>query len=911
MKSRICILTCFLTLILSLTAFANIYESSEIQPIAKGVTLNELTFFNEDGWTFLNMLEIDLNEKSINISPLTSPNGINNFTSLQNMITEPNTIAALSGGYFKKKTAVANTGHSLGFLGENSRIITSSAHENDSSNTLSTFILNNNNDVIYSYLKDTITIKSPKNGNTFEVCSINKYMSGNGIAIYTSDWSDLSIGNTDEKIFVEVVVVENTVAEIRKFRSPTPIPENGYIVLAYGTDAIMYILNNFQVGDKIEYSIDINLDLESMKFAISGGTMLIKNGIIPTFTYKAWEKSEMVAIGTNQKEDKLYLISCTAKQNNSTGIEKRDFAQLLTKYGVHNAVCLNSGDFATMLVKEPEEKNITAISSDFENKENISNGIGIINNTEPSGKIKKLLVDLSDEYIFKNNAVTFVLSGYDTNYHALDIDTNLLKVSFDNNNAKYEDGKIIGLKEGVTEITFEYMGKKTKKKLHILGEVYELEISPKNCDILITDTINFKLLATDKDGYSSIIDNSTINWKIETGNGTIKDGVFTPSKHETVIISANIDNITVFSTINVNKEITKVFDDYEDNKGIFSSYPSSIVSGEAHQNDVIKLDGKYSMQLTYDFSNNSQAVRATYFDYKTPLKLTNNITEIGVWIYSPEMSKNSVKSQYKDASGTTCSEILANEMDWVGWKYLTYPSYDEVRSIVSIYVAQNNKAITDKNFICIDNFTVKYLGNDSENIIAPNDIMVKDAYQKEQTNAYCITFMDTIQQTHLSNINNNTNILFTYQQLPQLLTKELNIKNKTVSNYSVTDMASFRIITVDNSNKGIRQTNYKQWEKLIKDIKVNKNILIVLSNPLNKFTDTLEKDLLINLLQEKIKTSNKICWIVQYGNTTNVENIDGIKILTVQKSINQNTTNCKYINIYSSYKDISFEIKEY
>lgn len=911
MKSRICILTCCFTLMLSLTAFANIYESSEIQHIAKGVTLNELTFFNEEGWTFLNILEIDLNEKSINISPLTSPKGINNFTTLQNMITEPNTVAALSGDYFKKKTAVANTGHSFGFLGENSKIITSSTDKNNSSNILSTFILNNNNDVIYSYLKDSITIKSPKNGNTFEVCNINKYMSSNGIAIYTPDWSNLSIGNTDEKIFVEVVVEENIVTEIRKFLSPTPIPENGYIVLAYGTEAIMYILDNFKVGDKIEYTVDINLDIESMKLAISGGTMLIKNGNIPTFTYKAWEKSEMIAIGTNQKENKLYLATCTAKQNNSTGIEKRDFAQLLKKYGIHNAICLNCGDFATMLIKEPTQKNITAISSDFDNKENISNGIGIINNTKPSGKIKKLLVELSNEYIFLNNATSFVISGYDTNYHPLNIDANLLNVTLNNNNAKYENGRIIGLKEGITEITFEYMGKKTTKELHILGEVYNLEISPQNCDILIDDVINFELLATDKDGYSSIIDNSTINWKIETGNGTIKNGIFTPSKHETVIISANIDNITVFATINVNKEITKIFDDYEDNKGIFSSYPSSIVSGEAHQNDIIKLDGKYSMQLTYDFSNNSQAVRATYFDYKTPLKLTNNITEIGVWIYSPEISKNSVKSQYKDASGTTCSDILANEMDWVGWKYLTYPSYDEVRSIVSIYVAQNNKAITDKNFICIDNFTVKYLGNDSENIIAPDDIIVKDAYQKEQTNAYCITFMDTIQQTHLNNINNNTNILFTYQQLPQSLTKDLSMKNKTVENYSVIDASNFRIITVDNSNKGIRQTNYKQWEKLIKDIKVNKNILLVLSDPLNKFSDTLEKDLLINLLQEKIKTSNKICWIVQYGNTTNVENFNGIKILTVQKSTNQSNANCKYLNIYSSYQDISFEIKEY
>ena len=867
-----------------------------------------------------------MDEKSVSIGPLISENGVSHFSNIKNMATYSNAVAGLNGDYFAKRPNTSNRGQSIGFLGSNGEILVSSSDENASSDTMSSFILSKNNSVLYTYLTDTVTIHCPKNDNTFIACDINKYVPYNSIGVYTKYWSNLSIGNSEGNELVEVVVVDNKVKEIRKYLEPTAIPDDGYVLSAYGPDAIEYILNNFEVGDKIKYTVDINLDLDKMQFGISGGTILVENGEIPTFSHIVWGNNEMSAIGTNKREDKVYLIACTAKNGNTVGITQKDFAQILADYNIYNAMCLDGGGSTTMVAKELGESNISTILSEQSYLRAVPNGIGVFTSKQPTGKIGGLLIDLSDEYIFRGNYTTFDISGYDTNYYAMDIDMDKLDISFSNDNASYENGKIIGLKEGTVKVTFKYMSKKVSKELEILGEVYNLKLSPKVSNISIKDNVEFSLTATDKNGFSDSIDNSNVTWNIEQGSGTIENGKYIPETHETVIISASIDNVKVFATINVNKEKTEIFDNFEDIQGTFSAYPQDISLGEIEPNRTRKKDGRFSLKLTYDFTNTENAIRGAYYDYTTPLKMPNNISEIGIWIYSSKKNDNSIKSQYISSNGTTYIDVLVDKIDWTGWKYVTYPSFSKVREIVSIYVAQANQEISNKGYICLDNLTVTYLGNDSKNISAPSDIVPKDMYEHNLANSYCITLIDRIKTPVilfdnllntrlLSSINKDSDIVFTYEKIPTDIEKQIETDHEIISGYSVTDTRGLRIITIDNSKNGIRLTDYTQWENLIEDIDTNKNILIILTKSLNSFTDKLEKELLLNILKEKNIKKGNSSWIIQYGNNTNVENVNGIKIftigkLTTHKNMEDIFNNYRYINIYATSKDISFEIKE-
>ncbi len=926
MKNKILYLSLIITMLFSVTCFANVYENSESTQIAHGVTLNKKTMFTQNGWIYLDVIEIDVNNEDVKIGPLTSNIGVSNFSNIKNMVNENGAIAGLNGDYFAKRPNFTNRGQSIGLLGANGQILVSSADENISSQTMASFILNNDNSVIYSYLTDTITITSVKTGNTFIACDINKYVPYNSIGIFTSMWSEKSIGNSEGKEMIEVIVIDDVIKEIRQYLEPVEIPKDGYLLSAYGPDAIAYILDNFEVGDKIEYTVDINLDLEQMQFAISGGTMLVNNGQVPNFTHTVWGNNEMSAIGTNKRGNKIYLVACTAVNGSNTGISQKNFANILKEYGMYNALCLDGGGSTTMVAKELGNGYVSTILSRSNYLRPVVNGIGVFSLNKPSEEIGGLILELVDNYIFVDNTTAFSIKAYDTNYYAMDIDTSKLKVTFNNSNAKYKNGIITGLKEGTTKLTVEYMGKSATKQLQILGEIYTLEISPKETSISIDDITTFKLTGIDKNGYRNTIDNSLVKWEIVSGSGTLKKGQYTPSKHETVVISASIDNVKTYATIHINTEKTNIYDDFEELKGNFSAYPSTTVLGEVDISKSKKKNGKYSLKLTYDFTNNEQAVRGAYYDYTTPLELPNNISEIGIWVYSPEKNDNMIKSQYVDKKGNTYIDVLADKIDWTGWKYITYPSHSKVTKIVSIYVAQSNQDISNEGYIYIDDLTVTYYGNDTTNLITPTDVIKSDIDNSYLDNSYCVSIIDRIKNpsTLFDNIvnrkliysfNNGTDLLLTYEPLNNTVLDNISIPHEKISNYTVTDEKSLRIITINNENKGIRNTDYTQWENLIDDIDINKNILLILSNSLDNFSDTLEKELLLQTLQEKTKDTGKKCWIVQYGTKTNVENYNGIKIITIGKITSNNTIektleNYRYINIYITSKDISYEIKE-
>ena len=85
---------------------------------------------------------------------------------------------------------------------------------------------------------------------------------------------------------VEMVVENNTVIEIREQKPAVAIPKNGYVIVTRADGAKM-LLDNFKVGDRIEFHVKTTPDWENITMAVSGGAILVKNGRIPDkFTHE-------------------------------------------------------------------------------------------------------------------------------------------------------------------------------------------------------------------------------------------------------------------------------------------------------------------------------------------------------------------------------------------------------------------------------------------------------------------------------------------------------------------------------------------------------------------------------------------------------------------------------------------------
>jgi hypothetical protein len=107
------------------------------------------------------------------------------------------------------------------------------------------------------------------------------------------------------------------------------------------------------------------------------------------------------------------------------------------------------------------------------------------------------------------------------------------------------------------------------------------------------------------------------------------------------------------------------------------------------------------------------------------------------------------------------------------------------------------------------------------------------------------------------------------------------------------------------SNEGIRKTDYTQWINLQEDImnSNNKNIFILLNAKINDFKDLKEKELFKETIISLEKGLDKNIFIIEEGESTNFEIIDGIKMIQIgNDQIDESTGtnmifNSKYIEL--------------
>ena len=170
MKKKISILTILLCFILTTFCFAY-YEKIDKQTITNGAILNNITRFSSDGWTYINMLEVDMKNDNIKLDVIYSENGITSLSNIKNMAKYSNVVAGINADYFAKRTDMTNRGQAIGFTASDGKILTSSSDENHNKDEFATYILNEDNEIIYTYLKDTITLFSPSTNQSIYVAN--------------------------------------------------------------------------------------------------------------------------------------------------------------------------------------------------------------------------------------------------------------------------------------------------------------------------------------------------------------------------------------------------------------------------------------------------------------------------------------------------------------------------------------------------------------------------------------------------------------------------------------------------------------------------------------------------------------------------------------------------------------------
>lgn len=899
-----------------------IHERSWVENISSGVLHEQIQKFTSEGWWNINVLRVDLDDRYTEIGALFSEKGISNRDTLTNMIKEKKAVAGINGDFFEAST----NPYPLGAVVSNGKIVSTPIEPN---RQLPVFSIDDNNiPFISSWDWDVKLI--PENGEPIQIASINKddplfYV----VRMYDKDWNSMTIGNTRYEDLVEVIVVDNEVADIRIGMEPVEMPENGYILV--GRDrAAQTLLNSLNVGDDVELQINTTPDYESIKAAIGGGTLLVKDGKIADFTLNIQGNHPRTALGITKDRKQLIMVTIDGRDTSFKGVSQETLAKIMIDLGAYEAINFDGGGSTTMAVSSPGEEAPRIVNKPSDgNERKIINGIGIYSNA-PQRSLKYIEVHTDDTNIFVNTTREFYIKGYDMYHNPVEVDLESVVFNIEGLDGKFKGNTLTTLQPGKGRVRARYKGKTAELEINVLNEVKDIVFE---FDKLHINEDSQKSLGhiygKNNEGYEAKIEPSDIEWVITGNIGKVEDGVFySDNKSAFGAITGTIGNAV--ENILVSVGYTEgVLEDFEDLSSItFTSYPASVEG--SIQRDNKSKEGNYSLRLEYDFTKDDVTRAAYVLLGENGIKIKDRPNKIGLWVYGNK-TNHWLRGNLVDSNGNVFKLDFANMIDWKGWKWITADIPTNVTYPVTlerIYVVETNPLDKDKGYILMDGLKALY-STPYENIILPAETSVTDELNRPselQENGYRfvvtngIDDLNNLLKYHITNkikdTINHVDLGINMNGINSKFSGEITKPTiEATTGFSTLSHKNSLFIQLDDTNNGIRQTNYQQWmwlkDKLEKA--TENNIFVLLPKPIfgkEGFTDILEAELLHEVLEE-YKKQGKNIWVIHGGNETNVTLKSGIRYIQFDNRKIANDVdifNLEYITFTVNDDEVTYEI---
>lgn len=914
-----------------------IYEKRSSEIITSGVTHENIKRFLSSGWLNINVITVDLSNPYVKLDLLTSSEGLHALADVKTMVEANGAVAGINGDFFSMTEQELK--YPLGFTMKSGNIVSTAFYENATTNKLATFSLDKFKQPFYSYVTNNITLIAP-NGNQTKIADINKVSSNYTTpVIFNRFWGKYSIGSSKKfPDMVEMVVENGIVKEIRTGMPPVEIPNDGFVVCARQKSG-KFLIENFHQGDSVQLDIKINPDLSNHDLAISGGTILIKNGQISPFTHNIKGLHPRSALGTSADNRYLYMVTVDGRQSLSRGLTLEELAKLMLEIGAYNAINLDGGGSTTMVKRPLGDFNIHIANSPSENPlRKVINSLGVFS-TASQGLLKGLIIETKDPNIFVNTKREFKVKGYDEFYNPVNINPEEVTWKIEGINGFFTKNILTPLEAGKGIVTATIGNISASLPITVLDSPIEINIFPRYIKTSVGNQVTFSIKGKNKEGYYAEIDPSSLQWTLTNNIGTFSNGIFTATNPGKAIISCSLDKVTAFSGISVSgDEKPIVIEPCEKSNADFKSYPSE-VTGQVYLTTEQKHSGLSSYKLSYDFTTTDKT-RAAYLVFSNDLiKLDQDITSIGIWVYNPSPKSEWLKAQIIDANGSVHLIDITRDLSWTGWKFLKVPLEENLlrpAKLSRIYVVQIEPSIKSSGEIYIDDITL-FLRESIELQASeiPANIVLPDSAQKNvpfrsNSNSFQFvvmgkippskTLLDQIIIQKLGHQIENCVELSALvgeinNEFYKSIKKPLIITSQKNSSYIYKNST---FITLDDSKNSIRLTNPAQWKWFINELDKVKtdNVFILLPKPIDDFSDPHEANLFHEILTDyRIKTQRNV-WVISSG-TSNLGKIEkGVRFITaagIEKSTNNDIVKTldeiKYILITVKGKEITYQIK--
>lgn len=915
-------------------------QTVEKQNITSGVALEKYTRFTTSGWINSNVLRVDLKNENVRVDSLVNKSPVSGIKSVRYLADSAGALAAVNASFFDM-----TSGDAFGSILSNGEYAMATAKENNTQTAA--FSLDNLNNALFGYWDTKIDLITPT-GNKRPVATYNRYTGYYNYKMYIVDskWGSKTPGvSKNYPAWLEMVVENGVVKEFSENKPGIDIPKNGYVVLAtMGDDK--YLKDNFKVGDPVDFDITLSVDSTNMKTALTGGTLLVKDGnVITNFTHSPTAPSTRAprtAVGTTADGKTLLIVAVDGRASGgSIGMTQAELAAYMKELGCANAINFDGGGSTTMLAREAGTAGLSLINTPSDGFERgVSASLGVFS-IGPKGPVDSLLVTAYENNVFVNTSRAFTAKGLDKYLNPVEIDQKDITWSVSGVTGSFKENVFYPTSAGEAVIT-------AKIGDNVVGTCPISVLSAPVKVALNYDTLNTQpesqttlvLKGWNKNGYSASIPPAHIKWGVVGKAGTIDSNVFTAGKTGTGYISASIAGVSVYCPVSIRQPgIKKVLDEFSE-KSLIVDLSAKSVTGKYNQATNAYKSAPYSGKLTYDFTKEVNNDRAAYINLPNGgYSLDNTTTKLGLWVYSSTKKPLSIGAMVYDAKGQVYYKYFAKSVNWTGWKYLEI-SLSDVKNpgkITKIYTAQTTKQKTSGT-LYFDNLTMEYSGypevapSSAAKTTVPKDDTYKDR-SVSGSDAFIFSVFgqaaefdaakDKTQITMMNNLSGNINkylqtsvVVGTYDSLsPKIKVPFLS----TTSSYKSLDKNGNRLIQLNTVKGGLRLTDSNEWfwfKDQLNSFQGN-NLFVFLAKSPENFDDSKEGTLLKETLTNyKKQNPAKNVWVF-YKGTSNTAFMDrGIKYISTAgfdaaDFSSSNKSAAKYVVVKTKGNTVTYQFKSF
>ncbi len=868
-----------------------LHEQVQTETVAQGVTYERHLRFDSGGWLSYHVTRIDMTSSSIRVDQVLAGDKVSTPAPLSQTAASQGAIAALNGDFF----FIGETGSPLGPVIKNGELISTPSYNPD----LAALGISKQGiaQIGYWSWKASITLPGGKN---MAVDGLNKQGASFAFPIvYDPSWGRPTPGTPKVGSgHLELVVKGGKVTEVRRDQPGIAVPAEGYVVV--GRDAAATFLAQAKVGDAVKLDYTINPDWHTLRTAIGGGSMLVKDGKVAQFTHEIGGRNPRSAVGTSRDGKTLWLVAVDGRVATSRGATQTELAELLIELGAYQALNLDGGGSTTMVTRTLEQPVAVRNQPSDGSERRVPNGLAVFL-TAPKGALTGLRLTPDQDVMVAGTNAALKLIGYDANFTPVDLKAGTVSWSVSPATVgQVIDGRFVAKDPGVAQITARIGAITTAstvrviKPSQIVAEPHALSSAPG-----VRQPIAIR--ATDADGWSSLVPIESVKWTLSPDVGAISDGAFVAAGTSVTKATIKAEWAGLSHEIPILGMQELVLDEFNDNnvKRDFTFYPQGIMGSIrlAAANEP-RYNGN-SGKLSYYFPKQPNT-RAAYLSYgENGLALPTGAQTLKLWVNGKMATGQWLRMQLTDAAGNKQVLDLDKNVNWSDWRQLSasIPSdWPQPLRLDRIYVAETDQGKMVMGAIFLDRLTV----------LAPETPPPASAWQDPRATSFNtsgtkigitgnVSLPATSQLPWQSSVQSLISRLGLGQPSQTVVTGGLAggatvampSTNQTISlinGYREIKAGTTSILTLDTPG-GLGTASPNQWKWFAEQLKVKRTqpLLVAFSSPLGAWKDPLEAELVQSILSTWAKENQQTVWIFAPGDETRAAVKDGVRTLTIGK----------------------------